>query len=1054
MRYVRRRRMWSIMLYWSVTLCFSLAAINLGQADSHIQSRTTAQSEEAILRVVVDRYLAAYGKKDLAGITALWGEGSPNLALHKESLLKQFAVEDLNFGRPAISRVKVEGDTASLRMTAALTSIDLKSQRRTEQRLTRNIEFVKQGGEWRLWRYASATEDLATAIIKADSEAEQAKLLAEEKELVTAELGRALLMQGERLSNQGDYARAAEICDLVAHIAERLGDKRIAASALRGSGITQGLRGDYTRAMERHQQSLRISEEIGDKIGAARTMNNMGNTHQDRGDYTQALEAYQSSLKIKMEIGDQAGVSLTLNNIGNVYKEQGDYVRAMEQYQKSLKTSEEIGDRIGLARTLNNMGNVHQAQGDHVRAMECYQQSLKIAEETGNQFGIAGLLNNMGNVHKQQGAYAQALERYQAGLKIFERISDQAGVSLMLNDIGDVHQAQGEYVLAMEYYQKSLKIAEEIGNKPYIALALNNLAIVHYAQNNYTQALQLAERAANIAAQIGLRDHLSEARTTAGNAYFALNQLSQARLSFNEAIGAIETMRDQIAGGAQEQQRFFESRVAPYQDMVGLLIAQNDLGEALTYAERAKARVLLDILSNGRANISKAMTSPEQEQERRLNGQLTSLNSQIYREHLGPQPDSARLAHLEAQLQKARLDFEAFQASLYATHPELRTHRGEDPPLKLEQAYALLPDAGAAVLEFVVTENKTYLFALTKSAVAGVKVYPLDIKQKDLADRVGRFHQMLSASDNRFSRSAHDLYDLLLKPAATQLRGKNRLLIVPDDSLWELPFQALQSPQDRYLIDDYTISYAPSLSVLREMVNARRAKEARSFIAPTVLALGNPALGPQTAAKARAALMGERLDPLPEAERQVQALKNIYGAGHSKIYVGADAREEQFKSKAQDYRILHLATHGLLNDRSPMYSRLLLAQTGEATGEDGLLEAWELMRLELKADLVVLSACETARGRISKGEGMIGLTWALFVAGAPTTVVSQWKVRSDSTAELMVEFHRQLKSRLSKSTTRPPAAEAMRAAALKIKKDLQYRHPFHWAGFIVMGAGN
>ncbi len=542
-----------------------------------------------------------------------------------------------------------------------------------------------------------------------------------------------------------------------------------------------------------------------------------------------------------------------------------------------------------------------------------------------------------------------------------------------------------------------------------MALALTNLASVHQAQGSYTQALQFARRAADYARQIGAPDDASQAQTAAGKAYFSLNQLDQARLSFDEAIASIETLRAQVTGGEEEQQRHFESKTSPFYAMVELLVAQRNPAEALAYAERAKARVLLDVLSNGRVNITKAMTVLEQRQERQLNRRLAALNSQLYREKLRPDHDPARLAKLEDQLQSSRLDFEAFQFNLYAAHPELKARRGAAPPLRLAQAGALLPDANTALLEFVVADQQTYLFVLTKSGAVRVKVYPLEIKQKDLTNRVARFRQMLSTSDNRFSKPAHDLYDLLLKPAAAQLRGKTRLLIVPDGALWELPFQALQTPQGRYLIDDHAICYAPSLTVLREMSNARRVREARFL--PTLLAMGDPALGRQPLTREKADLMGEGLDPLPEAKHQVRTLAKLYGRDHSKIYVGPNASEEQFKAEAKDYDILHLATHGILNDRSPMYSHLLLAQSSDAIEEDGLLEARELMKMELRANLVVLSACETARGRVGRGEGMIGLTWALFVAGAPTTVVSQWKVKSDSTAQLMIEFHRQLKSR-------------------------------------------
>ena len=192
--------------------------------------------------------------------------------------------------------------------------------------------------------------------------------------------------------------------------------------------------------------------------------------------------------------------------------------------------------------------------------------------------------------------------------------------------------------------------------------------------------------------------------------------------------------------------------------------------------------------------------------------------------------------------------------------------------------------------------------------------------------------------------------------------------------------------------------------------------------------------------------MTASFEPLPEAERMVKGLAQMYGANASRVYVGAEAREDVLKAEANKYRILQLATHGVINNASPMYSHIVLAQ-GEGGKEDGLLEAWEIMQMDLQADLAVLSACETARGRIGAGEGVIGITWALFVAGCPTTVVSQWKVESSSTTELMLEFHRHLQAGAGKG-------EAMRRAALKLMADKRYNHPFYWASFIVVGDGN
>ena len=403
------------------------------------------------------------------------------------------------------------------------------------------------------------------------------------------------------------------------------------------------------------------------------------------------------------------------------------------------------------------------------------------------------------------------------------------------------------------------------------------------------------------------------------------------------------------------------------------------------------------------------------------------------------------MTELKAQVDKARLEYEDFETRLYLAHPEMRVRRGEAPIIKSEELNTLLPDASSAALEYVVGENKTYLFVATKGkSDAEVSVYTLPIKRDELAKQTETFRQQLAGRDLGFRGSASKLYDLLLKPAAAQLRGKSNLIIAPDNTLWDLPFQALVGETNRFVLQDAAITYAPSLTVLREMTK-RHPTQADG--PASLLALGNPVVGSEATKRAELTLRSGKLEPLPEAEQEVKALGRLYGASRSKVYVGADAREDRVKSEATRAKVLHFATHGILNNASPMYSHLALAEGG--AGEDGLLEAWELMQLDLQADLVVLSACETARGRIGAGEGMIGLSWAMFLAGVPSVVVSQWKVESAGTRDLMVDFHRSLIATKSK----PTKTEALRQAALRLMKHPETSHPFYWAGFVLVGDG-
>jgi CHAT domain-containing protein len=256
--------------------------------------------------------------------------------------------------------------------------------------------------------------------------------------------------------------------------------------------------------------------------------------------------------------------------------------------------------------------------------------------------------------------------------------------------------------------------------------------------------------------------------------------------------------------------------------------------------------------------------------------------------------------------------------------------------------------------------------------------------------------------------------------------------VSPDDVLWELPFHTLVGTNDRYVLEDAAVAYAPSFTTLREMAALAR-RRANDPAPVDLLAVGDPspAEGP----------------PVPHAAREVNALASIYGPSRSRVFVGTRADEARFWQQARLARRIHVAAHGVLDSRAPLQSYVALAP-GTA-GDDGLLEARELMRRSLRAEVLVLSACETARGRARAGEGLIGLGWAAFMAGSASTVVSQWKVDSRSTADLMIAFHRALQP--DASGRRLGTADALRRAALTTARTPAYAHPFYWAGFVVMG---
>ncbi len=279
-----------------------------------------------------------------------------------------------------------------------------------------------------------------------------------------------------------------------------------------------------------------------------------------------------------------------------------------------------------------------------------------------------------------------------------------------------------------------------------------------------------------------------------------------------------------------------------------------------------------------------------------------------------------------------------------------------------------------AYLEYVVSKEKVFLFVLTSNKSrngADVKAYPLSIKPSELAKKVEQFQSRLANRHPEFAGLARELYGSLIGPAAQDINGVDSLCIVPDGFLWNLPFQAPLTTDNYYLTEDYAISYVPSLRVLREM---SKSKNSRGNPEATLMALGNPVIGKDEQHE-------QDLCPLPEAEAEVKAISKGFSPSTNKVLIGREASERAFKALASNYSVLHFATHGVLDNRNPLYSHLLLTKTEADSENDGLLEAREIMKLRLHADLAVLSACETANGRIAPGEGVIGMSWAFFVAG-------------------------------------------------------------------------
>ncbi|HKP38997.1 MAG TPA: tetratricopeptide repeat protein, partial [Pyrinomonadaceae bacterium] len=501
-------------------------------------------------------------------------------------------------------------------------------------------------------------------------------------------------------------------------------------------------------------------------------------------------------LTIARRDNSQLGTANALIGLGDVYAVQGDYRRAADNYQQIMKLVESLGHKPGIAVVSVRLGDIHYYQGNFPQALDYYQRSVDLYEKLGSREDIAHPLLRIGDAYFAQNDNTRSLEYYQRSLKICEQTFDKGGQAFLLNRIAEVYTAQGRYEEAEDFYRRSLKLQEELGIKSIKAHTLNGIGGIYYRQGSYGEAARLSAQATELAKESNAPEILWKTLTSLGQAYRALKQMDRAQQSFDEAIAILEKMRGQLVGSERDQQLFFENKTVPYVEMVELLIAQNNVTEAFHYAEMAKGRMLLDVLRQGRSDISKTMTAEERDHEKQLKATVTALNSQQRKEISMRQPDKSRLASIDAQLQKARLEYEAYETRIYAAHPDLKAGRGGSEPLSLNEAGALINDSQTALLEYVVTQNRTYLFVLTKlngTDPVRLKVYPIEVSARELTTRVADFRQRLAGNSADFKEPARSLYDLLLQPARDELEGKTAICIVPAEVLWELPFQALLS---------------------------------------------------------------------------------------------------------------------------------------------------------------------------------------------------------------------------------------------------------------------
>ena len=817
----------------------------------------------------------------------------------------------------------------------------------------------------------------------------------------------------------------------------------------------------HSRELELVRIELEFARFVDDKAVLSEAYRDLGLALEDLTQLDAATEAFQSALAVPEQFRPPARTAVIMTHLSAIELRKTNHEAGIAWLQKALKVAPADDAEI-QAMLQYSLGQAYRVVGNNREALDSLQQSLAISERTHNIRGIAYSTNAIGSVYYDQRDAEMALTFHRRSLAVKEKAHMVRDLSSTLNNLALDYLLTAQIPEARSTLERALRSIEP--GSPGAATAIYNTGFLLAGQGRLEEAIVKFREALEIATKLGLGDLELECKASIGRsqleegaveeAYRTLSQadermgemgatarnmrvavyyatvlirkhlLDEAEAKLLEAASDLEDNASRLAGGVREQALFMEGAADPYRPLADLYLAEGKTEQALAAAERGRAHVLLDALGSRRESITGSMSAEEKKQEHELALQLVAAGDQ----NRIPRGGVQRLPSEDGQkrLDKARADYRVFLSDLYGRHPELSIQRGLPARLTRKQLAALADDKHTALLEYVMGNEQGHLFVARRgdSGEFALDVVPIRLKPKELARRIQDFYEAVESRDLNYKVPARALYRAVLEPAEAKLAGVRSLVIVPDRWLWQLPFAALVRPNGHHLGEDFALSFAPSLAALEAMNRIEGRHGARRR---TLLAMGDP-------------------EGLPDAEREVRAVEQIYGKSNSAVFIGAAAREETFKANAGNFDVIHTATHGRFNNRGPMYSLIELAKPAKPGTEDGLLEAWELLGMRLKADLVVLSACESGRGQPG-AEGLVGMSWALFVAGVPSVVASRWKVDSAATSEFMINFHRELKRTGNKAT-------ALRLAAMELKRNPAWRHPVFWSAFMLMGSSH
>ncbi len=1040
------------------------------------------------VRAAVEQFFAAQEAENVAAYLALWSAKAEKPQPRQLQFI--FDAGDDKFHDLRITRITRIGDLIRVVVTVRRERTDATAKRPDGTARVSNLQrewsltFEREGQALKIVSEGIPADDLARALLAAETDAEREELFAADPTLINDRLIGSLSQRASGLAQQGQFARADKAFALVLDVARRSGNKQAEGEALQNIGNSRYYQRDLTGALAAYEERAALERSLGNNAGAAGALLGMATIRYTHFEYGTALGLYLEALAILEKLGDEMGVATTLVSTGNVFYLQGDYASAIRDYRRSRELNRKLHNTAGEARALDGLGRTLMAQGDYANALEAF---AAVAEE-GRARADATMRGNasqsIGEVHFRLGNLDLARTSFEESRGYFESTKDLRATGRVWQGIGLTELVASRFAAAEQAYDKSITACGAGKDTGCVAAAIVGLAFAHHAQEHYDEAIAgyrkgiaafIAENALTEAAraEIGLShslygkkayaeaikaaahareqstlpDVLWRARLSEARAHRQLKDRSRAMASAQASVSVVQSM-------AEYAERLPSQRVpADTADAYAFIaVLHSDLGNgaaAFAAVEQRRAHALRVALANNERDIARGMTPEEREAERTSTASVISIQVQIDRERELPAPDLKRVEQLNFRLSDAIGARALQQQQLFQRLPQLRIWRGLATAATAEDLAGALAGADEVIAQFVIDDDDLLaVFASNREGEVVISAQTLAITRRELAERIAAAVKPAALEDvGAWRTAAASLVRALPPKAFDAISAARRAIVVPDDVLWRVPFEALPL-RNGYLGDSVEISYASSVGSLVRPPHAQVvAAETGSTEA---MIIGAPELSQARIDRTSQTAPGWTLRTGAAAERELQQLVASIPDAAAVTLTGSAATEAALRAAAPAASVLQIALPFRLNSASPLFSPILTATDPEQAkvrapdpANDGVLEVREVMNLELAAKVAILS--DGAALSMRDGAAATGtLQWAWRAAGVPALMIPRWAGDDSAAAALLADFHKRVGAG-------EPASSALQAARAAVRTAHATRAPAFWAQWMIVG---